>query len=396
MNTSPADKAVTPPARDDGENGQKLDFVDSLRGLAILLVILVHTSQRVEGIPGLVKAFCTYGQMGVQLFFMASGFTLCLSLSRRSSGAGSGVRNFYIRRFFRIAPLYFCGFLLYQIIVPSLSWTPLVAPDPLGAPFWLKALTFFTFTNGFFVDLIDIVPGGWSIVAEMTFYIVTPFLFLRISSLRGAVAAFLASIPLSLLAYKLLGDIGVESSFYRYTFVVTQLPSFLAGFLFYHIYTADFFKSRLNRLSQEKLRLWGYGGILLSFLGFIALAVLFQNRTVVAIYPFAVIFLALAVSLAAHPTRLIVNPVIRQIGVVSFSAYITHFFVLYVLKAVMNVLPLGGVPALLQLIVLFITAVAVTYCLSLLTYKAIEAPGQAWGKAVIRRLNQKVAVKQAS
>ncbi|HEY9657997.1 MAG TPA: acyltransferase family protein [Allocoleopsis sp.] len=82
----------------------KLQSIDSLRGIAILLVILVHTSKSVEGLSFPISAISNYGQMGVQLFFIVSAYTLCLSMERRREERLKEV-NFFIRRFFRIAPL---------------------------------------------------------------------------------------------------------------------------------------------------------------------------------------------------------------------------------------------------------------------------------------------------
>ncbi len=48
---------------------EKLDYIDIVRGIAILMVILVHTSQAVNGVSQLVGDINRYGQMGVQLFF---------------------------------------------------------------------------------------------------------------------------------------------------------------------------------------------------------------------------------------------------------------------------------------------------------------------------------------
>jgi peptidoglycan/LPS O-acetylase OafA/YrhL len=47
----------------------KLSHIDSLRGIAIIMVIVVHTAQSVANLPDLIKPFTTYCQMGVQLFF---------------------------------------------------------------------------------------------------------------------------------------------------------------------------------------------------------------------------------------------------------------------------------------------------------------------------------------
>jgi peptidoglycan/LPS O-acetylase OafA/YrhL len=91
---------------------EKLDYIDVLRGIAILMVMLVHTSQAVNGVSQLVGDIARSGQMGVQLFFVASAYTLCFSRIRRAEEKQL-LFSFWIRRFFRIAPLYYVAAIAY-------------------------------------------------------------------------------------------------------------------------------------------------------------------------------------------------------------------------------------------------------------------------------------------
>ncbi|MFL5251772.1 MAG: acyltransferase family protein, partial [Rhodopila sp.] len=61
----------------------------------------------------------TQGWYGVQLFFMASAITLMMSWhGERNRRGRADVRAFFIRRFFRIAPAYYAGALLYYFVCP--------------------------------------------------------------------------------------------------------------------------------------------------------------------------------------------------------------------------------------------------------------------------------------
>jgi len=75
---------------------KKYGFIDEARGLAILMVILVHTTQTVAFLPKYFLAVGYYGQMGVQLFFIASAFTMCNSFASRTTENHS-ILFFYIR-----------------------------------------------------------------------------------------------------------------------------------------------------------------------------------------------------------------------------------------------------------------------------------------------------------
>ena len=90
----------------------KYTFINSARGIAIIMVIIVHASQLYHFKNSTIKMLFDYGQMGVQLFFIASAYTLCLSSEKRKDEENT-LTNFYTRRFFRIFPIYYLGIILY-------------------------------------------------------------------------------------------------------------------------------------------------------------------------------------------------------------------------------------------------------------------------------------------
>jgi len=62
----------------------KLDYINAVRGIAILLVIVLHVSRAViTTLPETIAYVCAKGSYGVQLFFVARAFTLYISYSNR-------------------------------------------------------------------------------------------------------------------------------------------------------------------------------------------------------------------------------------------------------------------------------------------------------------------------
>src|SRR5688500_14427883 len=79
------------------------------------MVLVVHTSHSVHKLSGWVDFASQYGQMGCQLFAAASAYTLLLTFVRRANERHA-LRDFWIRRFFRIAPLYYLAIPLYFMV----------------------------------------------------------------------------------------------------------------------------------------------------------------------------------------------------------------------------------------------------------------------------------------
>jgi peptidoglycan/LPS O-acetylase OafA/YrhL len=358
---------------------KKYDYIDSVRGYAILGVILIHTMQKVP-LPYGLNSVTEAGQFGVQLFFIASALTLCMSAARRRPAEEHKFLNFIIRRYFRIAPMYYTGILLY-FIVRSLDQGQV---PPVGYDTG-QILSNATFTHGWAERTINfVVPGGWSIAVEFTFYLAFPLLFLLASSLRRSLVLLGVFLVVSLgLNHFLFGLGTIENHSFQYFWIVTQLPVFGLGFVLYRIIVHPEISAFMEANPKLNHVLWA-GVLGFCFAGYS----LMDRLIVISPYCFGLGFVLFILSLCFHSRPWLVNPFMVWTGRLSYSLYITHFtFAWYLVPALSRRLDLMNHPSLnapMSLLLVLVFSMAVSF----VTYNVIEKTGINLGKRLIRRLEK--------
>ena len=357
----------------------KLNYIDALRGLAILCVIMVHTSQYgIFSVPRTLANLIGEGARGVQLFYLASAFTLFISFKNRFLKEKFPIRNFFLRRFFRIAPMYYLGIAYYLF------------QNGLGPRYWLgdknhitvfNILSNYTFLHGFNPYWINsVVPGGWSIGVEVTFYATIPILFFKIKNLNWAFNFFIISLiarqllQFFFMKYHLISDDLLWGK-YLFIYFPSQLPIFCLGILMYFIIIE---KESLRNISGKSIIL--FCALLFAQFG-TGIQLFFPNYII-----FGIGFLLLALALSAFEFRLIINSTVIYIGKISFSMYLVHFAVLYWLDHfnLINFFSNG----ILNYCSRFFIVTFLTIFISIILYKTIELPFQEIGKRIIARLEK--------
>ncbi|MDG1953013.1 MAG: acyltransferase [Gammaproteobacteria bacterium] len=205
-------------------SGQYYQEIDGLRCLAIGVVLTAHvwgnwtnyTSTDYAGnisfVDSMYSKATLHGKLGVQLFFIISGFILSLPWTRYFLAAGKpiDIRDFYLRRLTRLEPPYIIIMLIYFVglcLVGRLSfhenWGNLLA-----SIFYVHN---FVYSGGSVINM-----AAWSLEIEVQFYILAPFIAMAIYRLSAKarhilllvlILAFAASqqlfptLPMSILYY---------------------------------------------------------------------------------------------------------------------------------------------------------------------------------------------------
>ena len=148
-----------------------LPELDGLRAISILIVITVHAKDRVWG--------WLAGQLGVTIFFVLSGYLITrLALREESSRGALNLSAFFVRRVFRLLPIYYLVLSVYCILIFGLGWAPEKRATLAQAiPYYI----------GYFQEYPNIMNVGesrrnlpyaqtWSLGIEEKFYLVWPFI----------------------------------------------------------------------------------------------------------------------------------------------------------------------------------------------------------------------------
>ena len=379
------------------------DYVDGVRGLAFLAVLTVHASNTVGPFRG---KDLLQGGYGVQLFFLASAITLCNSMAVRQKNDRFPILDFYIRRLFRIAPLFWCAMIFYWAL-PSVMpafWLGQWAPAGVHASYFV--LTAFFLHGWYPYTFNNIVPGGWSIAVEMTFYLFFPFLFRWINTQKKAAGVVFAS----MIYLKLLVHVGSTNSqsvtglirdhiypgvtdfvwnFYSGLWFPAQLPIFLIGFFAYYLLKNDPIKQ------MAKDRFWA--SCLFLFAVFVMIALFKSEHTFIPdIILVGLTFVGIIIAMSGEKLWWLTNPVIRYVGKISYSCYLVHFAALGITLKMFGIHLTddfqsfdAGSPAanFLLFCKIFAVALALTALVSTLTLHLIENPGIALGKKLIKWIN---------
>lgn len=377
-----AEPQTSPPA---AHTSQKYAFIDALRGYAVLLVITCHTGGMFAQLPFPLKKLTNFGWHGVQLFFLVSCVTLMMSWRSDERKGIASPLNFWIRRFFRIAPMYYLAAAFYFFAEP---------PDggfDLG-----QLLASLGFVNAWHPVLMpttphawSVVPGGWSIGVEFTFYFLFPAMVFYVRSMRAAglfvlVALFFGCVANSAAEPGLLRAYGsTATENFLYFWFPNQLGVFALGTVLY--FAIDRLRTGSGFPAAMFLSRWGVlvlVGCLVAIVAVINLPLsarlsLTPPAFMPALYAASLIFMVFALVLALKPDIVAINRPICALGEVSFSAYILHFFVLRELGSLLPQIVdphAEGWGAILRFGVLWLIAVPATFALSWFTFAFIEKP----------------------
>lgn len=328
----------------------RIEILDLLRGLAALAVCYHHLTGR-GGMAGgkFFRPTDALGDLGVDVFFVVSGFIIPYSLSRGGYVIADFGR-FLCKRILRLDPPYFAA----MGCAVALGLLAASAPGYAGAPyhisFWQLVLHL-GYLNAFFhYEWVN--PVFWSLAVEFQYYLMMGALFPLLTTSSRVLRL------LTLVALGVLGCLYPEKAF-----LLHWLPLFLVG-----IVTFQFEAGLITKT-------W--------FLSALALLFLVNAYSHSASTGLIVVFTGLAIAFS----RISVPAPLKRLGQISYSLYLVHY---PIGARVMNI-GLRFFHSVWGEAFLVVTATAICLGAAHALFRLVEAPAQHWSSRIRYRTSQKTS-----
>ena len=339
------------------KNGRYMVGLDSLRGLAILGVILYHIN--FNWMPG--------GFLGVTVFFVLSGYLITDILAIEwKRNKRIDLKNFWLRRARRLLP----GMLVMLVIV--LAWITIFHSSLLGKMRGDSLAALLYFSNWWYIyhklsyfesfNQMSPLNHFWSLAVEEQFYVVWPFIislaFYYIKKKSRIILFIILGAAMSALAMAILYEPGVDPSRIYYG-TDTRAFSLLIGAALALIWPSSRLANKI--IPKARLILDVVGGIAL-----IIILVMFwkTNQYDPFLYRGGMVLLSLATALLvanlAHPASRIAQFLrfrpLRWMGVRSYGIYLWHYPIITLTNSGVNAGEFSFTRAILQFVLIIAAA----------------------------------------
>lgn len=360
---------------------------DGLRAIAATLVVWGHVAfslpwQANEWHQKIFTTITSMSWMGVQLFFVLSGF-LITTLLLDSKGQKDQIYHFYMRRSLRIFPIYYATLIFCILLLPAIGYSPDWISRATDNQIW-----YWVYLINWATPFIDTsgLTHFWSLAIEEQFYLFWPFIVLFLSTRKVYLSCWFMILSAPVFRYILyhyysdLGPSSAISSQAAYSFTIARWDALAMGALL----------ALICRQPKNIQRLSAFCKPLLFLIAGLALIQLKQHKTIPALgshlgilnQSWVALSFALLVFYCSRANakniliKLLESKPFKTTGKYSYALYIVHIPIMHVyLKYFAS--SVEGFTGLTLLTVVNLNCLAVLFLslvVSAITWQLIEKP----------------------
>lgn len=302
---------------------ERIIWIDSLKGIAILGVIMIHSGGAL--LPDPLGIVARFGGSGVELFFLISAFLAFGSMERECIQNGGEIVPFkwILKKILGFVPVYYMALFFSVVITGGYSYW---YGSEGGITIW-NIISHLTLTWGFVPHYCNSIIGGeWYLGTLIIFYVIAPFLFRVINSFERSIAFFIGTTIVcryvNAFADNRIPDIAdtyIYKVYFRDFWIFAQLPVIALGictfFVLKKVSNEDIREKRLLSkvlLLFVTIMLWGQ-------MNYRSVVYEISESTLIAFW-----FMLLIISQNIYRDGLINNFIFRMLGEYSYPIYLFH------------------------------------------------------------------------
>ncbi|CAI2354164.1 unnamed protein product [Caenorhabditis sp. 36 PRJEB53466] len=293
--------------------------IQCLRGIAIFLVFIYH----------LYPTFFVNGFLGVDIFFVISGYLMASNLSRKRIKNVQDILDFYSRRSKRILPLYyliiFISLILVHLYLAEVWWFPNQRYSH-SSLFLVTNHLFIADSGDYFNEFL--ADGSslnafihlWSLGVEMQFYVLVPFIFFALQFLNNNILKLIAVTITTVLGFICFALINPSFGF---NFMLLRLWQFSAGFVAF--YWSKIGKSYDEFPEKHSKKVAHTEDMVTIALSVILTCIVPYEIEVLILRPLATFAAAFVIANESQGSKFLRSNSLVYLGNISYTVYLVHW-----------------------------------------------------------------------
>lgn len=368
---------------------KRVELLDYFRGFMAISILVYHYSSwsEVKYFSQLDQIISKLGIYGVLTFYVLSGTSLAIVYSNRKLNSNL-IIGFSIKRFFRIAPLFYLATTSMIILIAAQCF---INKNFSDFPSVKEIIFNYTLIFGWISPSNYITTGAWSIGNELVFYSIFPFMiFLLNKSIKSLSVFFLGTIFISVYFSEFLMDSNQSLS--------DQWSIYINPLHLLYFFVAGFIIGTLLKRGIKIKRIY----LLLLLISSVLLFVLLPAEADIAyvtgankvLFSLVVFCFCIFAAFWGDTRKTVFTKLFKFFGDTSYSIYLIHPLVYIVLKVVFDFINFSST------ISLIILSTALTLAISFIIFKYVERPFIKKGKIIsekitVNRLNEQTTNAQS-